>query len=128
MAIHPYHYQLLRCLIRLKLKGDHRIPLTCLDRKQLVEEMKLSISISHIIKVLSEGERARDNLSQHVLNELMRFAMEQSWNDFLKQNPVPEGQYFALMGKKGRKKLQQAVDARIAELKHLVLKDEQEEK
>ena len=128
MEIHPYHYQLLRGLIRLKLKGDHRIPLTCKDREQLVEEKKLSISTSHIIKVLSEGEHAPTKLSQHVLNELMHCAMGLSWNDFLKQNPVAEGQFFALMGNKGQKKLQQAVDARIAELKHLVPKDDEEKK
>jgi hypothetical protein len=128
MDIHPYHYQLLRGLIRLKLKGDHRIPLTCKDREQLVEKEKLSISKSHIMKVLSEGEHAPRKLSQHVLNELMHCAMGLSWNDFLKQNPVPEEQFFALMGKKGKKKLPQAVDARIAKLKHLVLKDDEEKK
>jgi hypothetical protein len=116
MFIHPYHYRLMRCLVRQKVKGDHRIPLTCADREALVDSMGLQVSKSHILKVLSEGERARDRLSQFVLDELMRCIGQQDWNAFLRHNPVPDGQFDTLMLPKAKKLLMKAVEARIQEI------------
>lgn len=117
MMVHPYHYQLMRCLIRQKVKGDHRIPLTCADRQELVDKWHLRISKNHILKVLSEGDRACCQLSQFVLNELMRCVDYEDWNDFLRQNPVPEGQFDELQRVRAKKKVQQAVELRMAELR-----------
>ncbi|MCF8256577.1 MAG: hypothetical protein K9J06_03435 [Flavobacteriales bacterium] len=126
MFTHPYHYQLMRDLVRIKVKGDHRIPLTCADRLSLVANKNVHISKAYIMKVLSEGDCAPCHLSQSVLDELMRFAGHTDWNSFLRKNPVPEGQHYPLMGKKGKKKLHLAVEARIAELKLMAHKDDKE--
>jgi len=116
MVIHPYHYQLMRCLIRFHVKGDHRIPLTCADRTELVDSLNLTISKSSIVKVLSEGQKARKEVSQHVLDQLMRCINYTNWNSFLQKNPVPKGEYYILLRAKSRKKLLQAVEERMLEL------------
>lgn len=116
----------MRCLVRQKVKGDHRIPLTCADRRELADKQQLRISKDHLMKVLSEGDRAPRQLSQFVLDELVRYAGHEDWNDFLRQNPVPDGQFYKLMRKRADRQVQLAVEARLAELRRAARNDDQD--
>ena len=109
--------------MRHQLKGDYRIPLTCADRQKLVDGHKLQVSKSYILKVLSEGQCAPKQLSQFLLDGLMRCVGLEDWNDFLRQNPVPEALYAKPQRVKFKKKLKLLVEARMAELKHVAPAD-----
>ncbi len=90
MKPHPYHLQLMKESIRKKMKGDHRIPLTHYDRKELVEKHGVTISVNHIHKVLSDSEKAQKGFYQHTLNELVRYIGYEDWNAFIRDNQLPE--------------------------------------
>ena len=117
MFIHPYHLRLMHALIRKKVKGDHRIKLTVADREQLVDTMQLSISKSHIVKVLNEGKRKPVSLSQHTLDQVVRVVDHENWNAFLQTNPVPSQYFYKLMSCKSKTLLSSLVETRILELK-----------
>jgi|GEM_PF-2167081 len=116
MFIHPYHFRLMRCLIRKKVKGDHRIPLTCADRVALVKDHKLKVSEHYILKVLSEGDSLHQTPSQYVLDDVVRTIDHKNWNEFLRKNPIPEKFYCKKRGRKPKNLLQDMVDKRVQEL------------
>lgn len=117
MLAHPYHFELLRGLIRRKLKGDHRIPLSCADRLKLVTELGAKVAESYVTKVLSESNRNPRYLSQFVLDQLARTTGHADWNELLRKNPVPDGLYDRLMRPKARKLLYRSVEQRLQQLK-----------
>ena len=116
MYVLPYHFRLMRCLIRLKVKGDYRIRLTCADRIALVENLKLDVSKSYIVKILSEGDSMTTNLSQYVLNQLANSVGYADWNAFLRANPIPESKYKLLSRRRYKRVLNELVEQRITEL------------
>lgn len=116
MFVHPYHFQLVRCLIRKKVKGDHHIPLTCADRESLADSLNLSVSKSKMVKVLREKGHEHRSLSQHTMDQLVRYVGYSDWNDFLRKNPVPDGKYYDLQKLKARKLLEELVEKRMGEM------------
>ena len=117
MFVHPYHFGLMRCRIRQKLKGDHRLRLSCADRVALVRDNKLKVSDSYIVKVISEADRRAGNLSQHVLDQLAHAIGHADWNGFLRTNPIPDGQFQQLLKAKFKKRLDALVEQRMADLR-----------
>jgi hypothetical protein len=116
MFTHSYHFRLMRYLVRKKVKGDHRIPLTCADRVELVEEEKLLVSKDLILKVLTESDNPNLNHRQFALNEVVRLIDYKDWNDFLRKNPLPEAFYCKKRGRKPKNMILDAVEQRLKEL------------
>ncbi len=116
MFTHPYHFRLMRLLVRKKVKGDHRIPLTCADRVELVEEEKVDLSRDHILKVLTESDSPPQNHIQRALNEVVRLIGYKDWNEFLRKNPLPAAFYCKKRGRKPKNMIPDAVEQRLKEL------------
>lgn len=93
MDIQCYHLVVVKMLVRRKIKGDPRIALTWNDRKELVDKNnktdKVSISESHIQKVLSNSPNAPHTFNQHTMNELARYVGFADWNALLRHYPLP---------------------------------------
>ena len=91
MMVHPFHYRLLKYMIRKKMKGDHRALLSCADRLDYLKEHGLKLSETLIKRILCEDGLPPPSLLQHTLNELVRGVGYRDWNAFIRANPVPEG-------------------------------------
>ncbi len=85
----------------------------------LVENLNLKVSKGYIVKVLSEGDRKITSLSQFVLDQLAHAIDYTDWNAFLRDNPVPNGKYEALLKSTAKKVLNALVEQRILELQKM---------
>ena len=116
MLLHPYHFCLLKCQIRQKLKGDYHFCLTHADRSHLSRERLINISESYIHKVLPEFGKGPKSLSPHTLDILAKYIGKKDWNDFLNQNKVPLELFNYLLKPKAAKKLAEMVEKRMMEI------------
>lgn len=116
MRITSYHFQLMRCHIRHKIKGDFRLTLSSADRKSLIDDHHLAISKSYIVRVLNEKGQERLNLSQHVLDELSRCVDYSDWNAFLRTNPLPPELHATMSQSKRNKRTSKLVAQRMEQL------------
>ncbi len=105
----------MKCHIRQKIKGDHRMKLSCQDRKEYLKLCCIKGPASHLVKVLREEGRPPDGLAQFTLDQLVVGVGFENWNGFLRNNPVPEGLPDLAASYKAMKQIDEKVAKRMGE-------------
>lgn len=114
MTVHPYHFHLMKCHIRLKLKGDPRTKLSCQDRREYMKLCGMKTEQNHLVKVLREEGRPPKGLAQYSLDQLVSGVGFSNWNEFLRSNPLPDGLPNFAASKKAMKQIDEKVVKRLS--------------
>jgi len=113
MMVHPYHFRLIKYMIRIQLKGNHHSLLSCADRWEYRKAHGLTLSEAYIKKVLRENGPPPDRLSQHTMDQLVKGLGYCNWNEFARTNPLPEGLPLVVKSKKMDRRVEELVLQRL---------------
>ncbi|MCG3164832.1 MAG: hypothetical protein POELPBGB_00591 [Bacteroidia bacterium] len=109
MEIHPYHFLLLKYLISQKLKGNYLLPLCNDDCAQIGRPHAIDVSVGYLQKLLKPNCSLPERLAAYTLNQLAMYAGYETWNEYLRQNPVPPDKYHDLLNPKAARLLEKIV-------------------
>ncbi len=116
MEYHPYHFGVLKGLLRQQLNGHHWLKLTVADRNKIASKIKFKISENHCKKVLSENGKPPGKLSQQSLDALAVHVGYKSWNHFTISHPLSQKQYYELLKPKMKKELDKIIEQQLMQL------------